>query len=269
MDFREEALFELRFWMQIMGDHSRFYSESFAPDETNRLATSNAFTQRFDQLLLRSRQPLDDQKLVSLLQESAVASEQFHPFTLSLLKGRLTGNIKTGLPPTFFNHKVSEGLEAIRVLRALAQGKSPEAHPLHHDLLWLLDAAAHAGAVRDRSDFTEKNLKQRGHEFAMAWEEFYVEAVEYAGYLRTNISQFPALARFHREIEYKMYTFLKFLRELEEMALNKELLGGISPLMIDHMAREGCYYLTKLTQTTEVKSPPCDPTKPRTESARA
>ncbi|GAB6889346.1 DUF2935 domain-containing protein [Geobacillus stearothermophilus] len=42
--------------------------------------------------------------------------------------------------------------------------------------------------------------------------------------------------------------------------------GMQSPLMADHMAREECYYLQKLAETTgEVKAPACDPTKPRTQ----
>ncbi|WMJ18250.1 DUF2935 domain-containing protein [Geobacillus proteiniphilus] len=40
----------------------------------------------------------------------------------------------------------------------------------------------------------------------------------------------------------------------------------LSPLMADHMAREECYYLQKLAETTgEVKPTACDLTKPRTE----
>ncbi|QHN49727.1 DUF2935 domain-containing protein [Geobacillus stearothermophilus] len=39
-----------------------------------------------------------------------------------------------------------------------------------------------------------------------------------------------------------------------------------SPLMADHMAREECYYLQKLAETTgEVKALAWDPTKPRTQ----
>ncbi|NIK15192.1 hypothetical protein BDD39_001702 [Saccharococcus thermophilus] len=50
------------------------------------------------------------------------------------------------------------------------------------------------------------------------------------------------------------------------MELNKEVLGVLTPLMADHMAREECYYLQKLAETTnDVKQPACDPTKPRTE----
>ncbi|WP_332832185.1 DUF2935 domain-containing protein [Saccharococcus caldoxylosilyticus] len=109
-------------------------------------------------------------------------------------------------------------------------------------------------------------MKRQSHVFAKEWEELYLKAIEMAGYLRAHIYQFPTLHRFHHDIELEMVIFQCFLRELEEMELNKEVLGVLTPLMADHMAREECYYLQKLAETTaEVKPPVCDPTKPRVE----
>jgi hypothetical protein len=60
--------------------------------------------------------------------------------------------------------------------------------------------------------------------------------------------------------------FQAFLCELEELRLTDELLGTLSPLMADHMSREECYYLMKLSEVTDVKDPNCYPTKPRVET---
>ena len=54
-----------------------------------------------------------------------------------------------------------------------------------------------------------------------------------------------------------------FLKELEELELSDELLSRIDPLMPDHMLREECYYLLKLSQSGSVPQPDCDPAKPR------
>jgi hypothetical protein len=81
-----------------------------------------------------------------------------------------------------------------------------------------------------------------------------------AGFLRANIEDFPALKRFHDHIELELTIFQSFLRELEHLELSKEILSSLSPLMADHMFREECYYLTKLSETTKtVKKPDCDP----------
>lgn len=48
-----------------------------------------------------------------------------------------------------------------------------------------------------------------------------------------------------------MSLFKTFLNELEEMEINAESLGVLSPLMADHMAREEQYYLMKLAQSNQ------------------
>ena len=68
--FQEEALFELRFWLQILGDHGRFIHDSLAPSETENIKTASYFIKRFDQLLATARQSLDEQSLQSLLEET-------------------------------------------------------------------------------------------------------------------------------------------------------------------------------------------------------
>jgi hypothetical protein len=261
-----EALWEMRFWMQILGDHCRFIVESLAEKEKAEIDQAKRFIHTFDELLEEARRP-PVESWTSLIQRGKGAGEQLRAFKLHLLKRLLTEKISFSLPPTFLNHMVNELEEWLRLAGYYVQGRRPPSvHPLHHDLLWLLDAAGHAGAIHDRLDYAEKNLKQQSHTFTKEWEEFYLKAIEMAGYLRTNIYDFPALHRFHRDIQLEMVIFQCFLRELEEMELNKEVLGVLTPLMADHMAREECYYLRKLAETTnEVKPPACDPTKPRTE----
>lgn len=60
-----------------------------------------------------------------------------------------------------------------------------------------------------------------------------------------------------------MLDFKKFLEILLYKRSDKRTLGIIAPLVLDHMNREECYYLTKLATVSETKSPICDPTKPR------
>lgn len=60
------------------------------------------------------------------------------------------------------------------------------------------------------------------------------------------MEKFPALDKFHDDVELEMTIFKEFLRELEEMKLKKEALGTFTPHMTDHMAREETYYLRKI-----------------------
>lgn len=264
----DESLNELHFWLQILGDHSRFIHDSLAPSEKEYIKVANTFKKRFDKLLHESKQLQlsNEETLRSLLQEAKTESEEIRTFKLVLIKEHLVGKIKISLPPTFINHMVNEVEEAIRLFGYLAEGEMPPVvHSLHHDLLWLLDAAGHADGIDRNLDQVEKQLKEKGKKFTNEWKEFYLKAVELAGYLRTNVLEFPALTKFHMDIHLEMTIFKNFLRELEEMRLNKETLGTLTPLMADHMAREECYYLKKLAETTVLPFPTCDPSKPRTE----
>ncbi|WP_172369006.1 DUF2935 domain-containing protein [Sporosarcina jiandibaonis] len=265
--FQKEALFELHFWLQILGDHGRFIHDSLAPSETEKINTARYFITQFDQLLATSKTSLNEEALLDLLKKSKATSEEIRTFKLLLLKEHLVGKIKISLPPTFINHMVNEVEEAIRVFSYLGEGQMPPAvHPLHHDLLWLLDAAGHAGAIDSNLDDVEKMHKKMSREFKKDWEAFYLKAVEMAGYLRANVMKFPALEKFHKDIDLEMKLFKVFLNELEEMRLNKKILGTLTPLMADHMAREETYYLMKLAETTDLPPPKDDPTKPRVKS---
>ncbi|MFA9556364.1 DUF2935 domain-containing protein [Evansella sp. AB-rgal1] len=267
-NFRDEALFELNFWLQVLGDHSRFIHDTLSPSEKDYVEHANYFIERFDQLLEGARKPsLNDQNLMSLLEKSEVEGKKLRELKLAILKDHLVGNVKIKLPPSFLNHMVNELDEALRLLSYFVKGKiPPDVHALHHDLIWLLDAAGHANAIHDDMDHVESKIRKKSYMFTKEWEAFYLKAVEMAGYLRANVTHFPALSKFHKDIELEMELFKTFLREIEEMELNKETLSVFEPLMADHMFREECYYLMKLAETTELSPPKCDPTKPRTET---
>jgi hypothetical protein len=258
--YEETADFEHRFWLQILGDHARFINDSLVDSEKEALEKAKYFIQVFDELLqnLNNNNPIEFshqvEKEVLLLKR----------FKLELIERLLVAKIKIHLSPTFINHMVNELEEYQRVLSYLKEGKVPPVfHELHHHLVWLIDAAGHAGAINVNLDSVEKKLKKTTKEFVKTFEHFYLKAVEMAGYLRTNLSSFPALKKFNKDVYLEMELFKGFLNEIEEMALTKEMLGTFAPLIADHMAREECYYLTKLAQSTELPQSNCDPTKPR------
>lgn len=73
----------------------------------------------------------------------------------------------------------------------------------------------------------DQMLKEKSADYAVHFEQFYLKAVELAGYMRTNLKEFPALARFNKEVEVTMFT--EFLCELEEMEIDAEVLGAWLP----------------------------------------
>ncbi|WP_226038173.1 DUF2935 domain-containing protein [Aquibacillus saliphilus] len=263
-DFIRGASFEHQFWLQVLGDHSRFIRDSLYPKETEDIELARDFVTRFDNLLEQSK-TITESNAIAFTKQAESAVDHLKQFKLSIIKRHLIGGIGIHLSPTFINHMVNELEEYQLVLNHLKQGELPPVyHELHHHLVWLLDASGHAGAINDEMDGVEKRLKSKSKEFSKHFSNFYLKAIELTGYLRSNIDSFPALDRFNTDVEVELNLFRTFLHELEEMELSETVLGTFSALMADHMAREECYYLMKLAESTSSTPLDCDPTKPRT-----
>jgi len=261
--FEGTARFEHRFWLQILGDHSRFIYEALAPVQDEEIEKASNFIRVFDTLLERAKTA----DLVPLTIESESEVIKLREFKLELIKKHLIGKIKIHLSPTFLNHMVNELEEYLRILKHLKAGEVPPVyHELHHHLLWLSDAAGHSEAISTNLDAVEQKLREKSNAFKKAFEDFYLKAVELAGYLRTNLTTFPALSKMNVDTQLEIKLFQNFLHELEELELSNQALGTFAPLMADHMSREECYYLMKLAESANLDSPICDPTKPRLKS---
>ncbi|OXM83881.1 DUF2935 domain-containing protein [Paenibacillus rigui] len=261
------AQFEHRFWLQILGDHSRFIWSTLSPKEDRAIQIAHQFIQSFDSLLELARKSLTDEELMSLNQQALSLTIQLRSFKLDLLKQMLTRNVSIGLTPTFINHMVNELEEYLRIVNELAAGRPvPHFDAIHHDLLWLSDASGHAASIASDLDMVEKRLMEKSQMFEVHFQQFYIKSIEMAGYMRTQLSDFPAFRKFHKDIDIEMKLFVAFLQEIEDLELSVEVLDRISPLIPDHMMREECYYLTKLAGLGMVPNPNCDPTKPRVES---
>jgi hypothetical protein len=265
-NYRDSALYEHRFWLQVLGDHSRFLIDSLPSRNVQEVQIASHFIERFDQLLAKARTSLQEPELVTLSQEAFGFANELRAFKLHLLRRLLQGENPIQLPETFLSHMVNEIEEYIRNLGYLVNGQAvPLFHPIHHHMLWLPDAAGHAAIIHDKLDPVEKRMRKTSMKFTNHFEQFYIKAVELAGYLRSTLPDFPALQRFHQDAALEVCLFDAFLREMEELNLQHRVLGTLSPLLPDHMMREACYYLTKLAQVSEVNTPDCDPTKPRQE----
>jgi predicted nucleotide-binding protein (sugar kinase/HSP70/actin superfamily) len=258
--FERSARFEHRFWLQIVGDHSRFIFEALAPIQKVEIEMATNFINIFDALLERAK----SSPLTQLTAQVEPEVLKLREFKLDLIRKHLVGKIKIHLSPTFINHMVNELEEYVRILNQLKEGKMPPIyHELHHHLLWLLDAAGHSDAIYSNLDGVEKKLRKKSKTFKKDFEGFYLKAVELAGYLRTNLTNFPALTKMTNDAQLEIKLFQNFLTELEELELSNQALGTFAPLMADHMYREECYYLMKLAESANIDPPNCDPAKPR------
>ncbi|TYP77453.1 DUF2935 domain-containing protein [Paenibacillus methanolicus] len=263
----EQAWFEHQFWLQILGDHARFILGALSSNEKRDIEQAESFKILFDDLLAQARENGTGHSLEAISVEAYEAVTDLRKFKLDLLDHRLLNQVQLAMSPTFLNHMVNELDEYAKILQELLKGNNvPIYHPLHHDLLWLPDAAGHAAVIAIDLDPVEKRLMQKSMEFEKHFEQFYLKAIELTGYLRTMKKSYPSISKFHRDIEMEMNIFQAFLQEVEQLDLSAELLSRINPLIPDHMFREECYYLIKLAQSGAFPPPSCNPAKPRIEN---
>jgi hypothetical protein len=261
----EIALFEHQFWLQILGDHSRFILNALSPKESYFIQQANQFMKQFDKLLSKSYQTYSDEAIAELNSEAYAAGVKFREFKLAILYQQIVEKIEIHLQPTFINHMVNELEEYLMILYSLLQGNLPESSDLQLHLLWLIDGAGHASTIACSLDETEKELIEKNRDFSKTFTNLYLRSIELNGFTRTGVSEFPALKKHNVEVEVLMNNFKEQLFELKRTIKEKLVLGTLTPLMMDHMYREECYYMTKLSMVSEVRNPECDPTKAREE----
>jgi hypothetical protein len=258
------AAFEHRFWLQIMGDHARFILSGLAPSEAEEISLAQHYADLFDELLTTARGDLNTTPWRRLSEQAAAAVSDLRQFKLHLLRRMLTGHVGLNLSPSLLDHMLNELDEYERLLARLTAGAvPPPAHALHYHLLWLSDQAGHAEAIKSRLDPAEAALVHRTEGFARTFNEFYLKAITLAGFLRTQLDQFPALSRFNHQAELETHVFEAFLQEVLELNLDDAVLSVLAPLLADHMLREACYYIFKLAEVSDVPPPSCDPARPR------
>ncbi len=152
MNLEKTARFEHRFWLQILGDHARFIHESLASVELENIEVAWDFIQIFDTLL----EKVNKEEIAGLSIEAEEEALRLREFKLSLIKSHLVGKIKIHLSPSFINHMVNELDEYLKLLQDFNSNQTPPVfHELHHHLIWLLDAAGHAGAISSNMDDVE------------------------------------------------------------------------------------------------------------------
>ncbi|HEX2937920.1 MAG TPA: DUF2935 domain-containing protein [Ruminiclostridium sp.] len=252
---------EYNFWLQILGDHARFIYHSLSADETEHLQKAKLFIHTFDSLLNESKAGL---QAADFKQKVVDAVQALREFKLYLLTLTLKSRVKIHMSPTFFNHMLNELDEFVLTLSHMNNDEPPLFYPVHYNLLWLSDGKGHAAAVSANLDEIEKSKIEQSNDYEKTFTDLYLKTIEMSGYTRTKMTDFPSMRMLNRQAFFTMTEFREFLLEIRNARTNATLLGTLMPLMADHMAREECYYLTKLSLSDgDLKNPECDPARPR------
>lgn len=146
---------------------------------------------------------------------------------LNILAKQIGEKIYINLPPTFINHMINKVEEYICILNDLIKENISAARDIHLHMLWLPDGVGHADSIVSTLDMTQKELIKKSKEYSKLFTNLYLDVLEYRGYTRTGICEFPALSKLNRDASDVMSCFKKFLKELEVGIIEKEILGTL------------------------------------------
>lgn len=135
-NFVSSSFYEHRFWLQVLGDHSRFIYRSLSPSEQQEIKRAELLIADFDRLLAQARAQTNAESALWLTNHAAESVKKLKKLKLHLLHRLLVGNLGFNITPTFLNHMLNELEEYELVLRNLqTENFSVSTHPLHHHLL--------------------------------------------------------------------------------------------------------------------------------------
>lgn len=253
--FKAAALFEHKFFLQIMRDHANFILDALSPNEKKEIQYANYYMKAFEKLLERADTADSEEEINILTAEVIQFLQQFRSFKLELLARLLIDKITINMVPTFINHMINELEEYLKISSTLSSGRIPHTHEIHYHLLWLPDASGHAAFIGASLDMTEKDHICEAQDFSQKFENYYMKAIELRGYMRTGIKHFPAMRTFSENIEDRISLFNQFMKELKTNIAANRTLGMLKPLALEHMIREECYYLTKIVESKKEVTP--------------
>ncbi len=253
------------FWLQILGDQMRFVSYALMPRETDLTEQAEHFIMLFDTLYAQSTEYLPDVALERFLDTAFNVAQQCRSFCLAILRRQISGESCINLSPGFLNQMANETEEYLRILDLTIKKRQNLMHPIHYHLLFLINCSINADTINAWLDPSERELLRICHRFMRKFEGFYLKAMEMMGFLRAGLSEFSALYRFNADVISELFAFAEFLSGVEDKLQNKEILGTLSRLKINHMYRKTCYYALKLAESSGAQPPVFDMLQKRRE----
>lgn len=240
MDIQNKIIF----WTGIMRDHCIFIYNSLSVSEVETIQKVDAFKQLFSKLQLEVNQ---NENINELIQKAKTLLSKFITFKKMILEKLLTCKIRLALTPTFINHMINEAYEFYRDISEPKE-KNEVLETLRLHKIWLPDSSGHAKFIASQLDGIETNYDFIAHDFMQTFDQLQKKAHElYVMMERTHL-QNGGFQKFNNDIKKLMRDFLNFLKDIEENRKRCLLYttGTFEPLVLDHMIREGTYYLQNI-----------------------
>jgi hypothetical protein len=252
------SAYETRFWLLITGDHARFVRNALLSSEEEWIEQSEHFITLFDILLSQAHDTASAGREDRFFEACYDAALQIRTFFLQILRRQISSTICINLAPTFTSQFARQTEEFLREMEAHKDGDITVLHPLHYHLMWLWTCSVHADAVNVMVDPSERDTLRQFHRYMRSFTNLYLQALEFSDFIKTGLQDFPALSRFNQRVEAAAEEFASDLLKLETASKENKILGSFYPLILNHMYREACFFITKLAESNDIEPPSCE-----------
>ncbi len=243
-----------------MDDHLFILLDALNFGEKDEIATAQSMIKTYNDLLARAWGPLTEAQLNQLNLDAYNATQEIRKFKLHILSRQLTGKIAIDIASGLTSRLINEAEYYMDILAAYMQKKKYIIQPVQLHLLWLIDAAGHAEIIANGINYSNTDLKTKTLQYQKEFSDLYVRAMEMKGFLRIGVKDFPAFDQFNADVNQHLTDFTEYFVELNSKIIDNSVPSTVSTLVLDHMYREECYYLTELSKVSKIKPPACDPT---------
>ncbi len=257
---QKNQIFENRFWLRIMLDHLYIILNALNYRETEERGRAETLIKSYNAMLEKVWNTVTAEELRQLNENAFKATEQIRLYKLHLLTRQLRGDISIAISSDLISRLASEAECYLDILYLFLHDKKYVIQPVPLHMLWLYDAAGHAVDVANGFNFSNTELKSKTLSYQTEFMFLYIRAAEMKGFIRTGIEDFPAFDQFNLDVSAKLTEFTEFFVDLNFKIIKGNVPTTVTSVMLDHMYREECYYLTQLAKISKIRAPVCDPT---------
>lgn len=259
-DDPKTQIFEDRFWLRIMIEHLFIIMGALSYREKDEFAEAESILGTYNDLMVRIWEPQTDDQIQKLHEEAYKATERLRKFKLHLLSRQLTGSLAMNITSGLTSRLINEAEWYMDILATYLQKKKFIFNPVNLHILWLIDAAGHAEIIANGLNYSDTELVHKTLSYQKEFKDLYVRAYELKGFQRIGSDQFQSFDQFNEDVNQRLTAFTEFFVELNAKIIVDKIPNTVSPMMLDHMYREECYYLTELSKVSKIRPPVCDPT---------
>lgn len=251
---------EVKFWLKIMQEHSRFIRSAVGAAHADFLEESREFSKAFTSLLQKAERTKSLKQPGAFLHEAADVTREFCVYQRKLLHEKLCGKLHGACYPFFLDHLIREAQCFLELLERLQGGEAALKLGSHTKsaVVWLRFMADHTRLIYHLIDPSERRMLKLAQDYSSLFDTLVAEGRDLSSMLYGETAQIRAFHRFLLDVRADVQRLRDFNRMAEELVADCRLLGVLTAEVAAHMKREAehCLLVVALLEKEIIRHAP-------------